>query len=380
MQVTFFSIMISLIWVSIFAKTASILRKHMLFLRYFSIYPLLAILAICLLRLFFLFELPFTHVITSSQILPAIQHILHCPLLLIGNRLEFKLINFLITVWLLIAVKHFFVKLHSYYRFKRLLRFLPQAMDDRLYHILEKVQADSRSHRPAKIIIHKEVQSPAIIGCIHPIIILPQIEFSEDELFGILTHEWCHYCCGHIYIKYLGEMIQSLFWWNPCFKQLNFEIAHALEMHSDKKVSRLLNPEQQRTYLQSILKVIQKTHEDNYAISSFTCSLLEKNNQEFLCQRFEMILQGLYKRNKITTLLFTLPVLCALFFSSYLFVIQPYNLPDPHQLGFTTDIPEDAYLIELEHTYTLLDKNGNFIADIKYLDDDLKKLEIISKE
>lgn len=53
MYFTIFTLAMAIFWVGKFAKVVSLLRRQMFFLKYFSITPLLIILFLCVLRLFF---------------------------------------------------------------------------------------------------------------------------------------------------------------------------------------------------------------------------------------------------------------------------------------------------------------------------------------
>ena len=39
----------------------------------------------------------------------------------------------------------------------------------------------------------------AIVGCIHPVVLLPKIAFEDDELLGIFVHEISHYTYKHYF-------------------------------------------------------------------------------------------------------------------------------------------------------------------------------------
>ncbi|WP_077609228.1 M56 family metallopeptidase [Clostridium sp. Marseille-P2415] len=379
MYFTIFSITTSIVWVSIFVKSISILRKQMSFLRYFSIYPLILVLYICLIRLFFSIEFPFTKVIVSKKWLPLFQHALMTPIIPLDINYNLTLYEILFILWITVFIYRLYKITIENYRLYRLFQFLPESKDKRLQRILKQVQDYTCTHKKTKIIVNEEVSSPAIIGFFKPTIILPSIDFSDDELLGVLTHEWMHYCYRHVLIKYIGEIIHTFFWWNPIFKELNNEIAHVLEMHSDKKVSTFLNKQQQYSYLNAIIKVVNNIKE-NRKLSTLTCNLIENSDAEKLKQRFKMLLEGNYSPQKINKNIIIIPFICMLFAFSYMFVLQPYNEPDSFGYGDMIIIPQDAYLIKAGTGYKLYDSNGEFIADISIIDESLKGLKIINNK
>lgn len=373
MDFTFFSFIMAVVWVSIFAKATSALRKQMFLLRYFSIYPLLFVLFFCILRLIFSFELPYTMIINSKKILPSLQYSLYKPFMHL-NEIDINLIKILLAFWIAVAMIRFFKILIEHCRLYRLLQFLPATDDERLYYIFSQVGRNDHFSKSLKIIVHKSVRSPAIIGFFSPIIILPDIDFTDDELFGIFTHEWMHFHSGHALIKFTTEMIHSFFWWNPAFKELYNEVTHALEMHSDKKVCYILDKQQQVSYLNAIAKVISNLNGEKN-VSTVLCSFVEDGDYKKLEQRFKMILEGNYC-NKGGRNIFVIPLICFVFALSYMFVPQPYSEPDIEKYGSMQIISGNSYLIKTDTGYELYGVTDNYIADIAYIDDSLANLKI----
>lgn len=372
MHFTIFTLAIAIFWVGIFAKIVSLLRRQMFFLKYFSLTPLLIILFLCVLRLFLPVELPFTVTINSQTMLPYIQNSLYTPLLQFGN-ININLSIIIAFTWGAGTVSIILTDIRDYYRFKHLLDYLPITDDKQIHDIFSLIKTHGRLSK-AKIIVHESVESPAIVGFINPVIILPDINFTDDELLGILIHETAHFKYCHNIIKFITEIIHACFWWNPMFKKLSIEIAHALELQSDKIVCRSLNKNQQRNYLLGIAKVVDTISNKN-SEAAYSCRLIEEKNDEKLKQRFKMILGDFYitkgKRN-----LLLLPFIVMIFLMSYLIVLQPYYLPNQEAIGLAESIGSDCYLVETEHGYDLYDSNHNYIAEISYIDKSLEDLKI----
>ena len=171
MYFSIFSLTMTVAWVSIFAMFISIFRKRMSVLQCFSIYPLLIVLLFCILRILLPLELPFTTVIESERVLPPIQHFLATPFLNYGY-IKISPTCILGTIWFsgvaILIAKHVIV----YHRFRHLLNFIPASKEERLYRLLAEADVENQP-KIRKIIVHNAVESPAIVGCFHPIIILP---------------------------------------------------------------------------------------------------------------------------------------------------------------------------------------------------------------
>lgn len=374
MYFTIFSLTIAVVWVSFFAILISTFRKQMSVLQYFSIYPLLIVLLFSILRMLLPLELPYTIVIESENILPSVQSFLVTPLFDYGY-INISPAFLLGIIWfsgvIIIAVKH----IRIYYRFRHLLDFLPAAKEKRLYQLL--ATADKENHpRICKIIVHSAVESPAIVGCTHPVIILPDIDFEDEELLGIFIHEMAHYKYKHHFIKLVTEIICICFWWNPLLKKLSSETAHALEMHADKTVCTKLAQPQHKKYLSGIIKVIETIYHPNIS-NVFSCNLVEETEEEKLKQRFEMILGNHYQNKRKYNFIIGFFIL-TVFLLSYSFVLQPYSEPTSADFGNTESPTSDSnyYFIETKTGYDFYEYPERFIVHMNEIPTTLKGMKI----
>lgn len=373
MQFTIFTLVTTILWVSVFIKLISLLRKQMAFLQYFSIYPLFILLFFCILRAVIPVELPFTIIIISKKILPLIQKFFYTPIIY-SNYIKINLACIMGSVWTIGIIIIIFKRVRDYYHFKHLLNFLPASENKHLYDIFYDSNVND-SLNNVKIIVHSSVPSPAIIGYIHPIIVLPNINFDDDELLGIFIHEITHYKYKHHLIKLITELICICFWWNPLFRELSSEIEHVLEMQSDKVVYSKLNQQQQRKYLSCIIKVLKNMNDRN-TIPAFSCSLVEKKNEEKLQQRFKMMLENNYP-NKRKFNLIIMPFVLSIFLLSYAFVFQPYSEPTLADWGAMDTTPNsNYYFIKTKQGYDLYDYTNKFITSMDNIDESLKGLKI----
>lgn len=274
----------------------------------------------------FLPQMPYTKTINLSNFFPTIYNCLLTDFIHIG-KFHINLSIILCSVWVEIALIHYIKIVRNYINLKRVLNLFPNNIDTRFKHIFLRLYpkaAEKPNHRFPKIIVHNSIGSPSIVGFFHPVILLPDIDFTEDELFGILAHEWGHYRYGHVFIKLLIECIQYFFWWNIFFKILIDEISHILEVSADKFVCKNLTEKQRSSYLKAILKVVH--HQQTISSFSITCGLIENETSRNLIQRFRIILNNKHK-NKYATMILLTPCILFLFLFSYMFVLQPYIEP-----------------------------------------------------
>ena len=373
MSFSIFTWIIAICWVSLFAKAASWMRRKMAFLHYFSLFPFLLLLSLCMVRIFLFAEFPFTITIESRHILSSICRFLCTPFLSLG-RLRLSLPALLALLWLCQTVHLLLWHGRKYYYFRRSMQLLPEQESIRQSDSFQKAFPHGRLQK-ARIIAHPSIQSPAVAGLCRPMILLPDLDFTEDELLGILLHEGAHYRFGHCIIKCIAEITCASFWWNPFFRELASEIEHALEMQADKAVCRQLTPAQQKKYLEGILKVVSHMGNTRPAPGS-PCCLVAERNEDKLQLRFLMILEKQYNKKKKWDAV-AIPSILALFLFSYAFVLQPFGEPTIADYGENPEpFPPGYYLVEQEEGYDFYDEKDRLIDRMPTINNFMEMLPV----
>ena len=117
----------------------------------------------------------------------------------------------------------------------------------------EKVAKGKKAN--IKIYRSSEVEVPFLHGIFKGSIILPNISFTDDELCGIITHEWKHFKSWHMLIKILSKTVVCLMWWNPFVYLWQNSVSLALEMHCDYAGVTENGGKEARAYVSGIAKV-----------------------------------------------------------------------------------------------------------------------------
>lgn len=371
-----YSLFIAIFWTGIFTSAVSALRKNFSLLEHCSLHTLFALLAACIIRILLPLEMPFTYTFDCQEILPKIQTFLNLALIK-SSYITINIGLIIILLWILPAIWIIYKHTKEYLHFKHTLNTIPASKDQNLYKIL--AMADIHNKMPdVKIIIHSSVKSPAITGLYRPVIILPDINFNDDELLGIFIHEISHYKYRHCFVKLVMKFICAIFWWNPLFMKLSSELSHAMELQSDKNVCLNLTHIQTKEYMESITKIIKNANKKNMT-PPCSCSVLEENSPEKLMQRFRMIAENRYQNKKKLDLI-TIPLVIAIFVLSYSFVLFPFSEPTYKAMqdgpvadmnGYETE-EGDCYLIKSDNEYELYSPSGKYIDII--IPDDLHYL------
>jgi len=342
-----------------------LLRKKNILYKKYSIYPLLLVIILCIAKIFIVVEFPFTINFDSTTVMPTLRRILN------NTAFSFNLwnINFNISVFstliifsLMTSVVIAFKKFYDNLKFYRLINSLTEINDKNLTEILLNVQSISNINKKIKIVVHNKIPYPSIIGYFKPVIALPELNFSDYEIKGILTHELMHYKHNHLIIKFFIEILKILFWWNPLTYIFSHEVNNILEFYADKKLSMLLDREEQKHYLCGIKKVV-----DNYEYqrkikpSYISIGLTENVDNIVLIQRCKLIAENAYKKSSKIKSAVLSAVIIFLFLLSYMFVIQPCSEPaeEYYNDGAPICLDGNFFIIADEKEYRLYDANTN---------------------
>jgi len=342
-----------------------LLRKSNIFYRCFSIHTLLLIVVLCILKAFVVIEFPFTFNINLTKIITTIQAIFEYTVFSLNIKnfiFDICVGHIFIAISLLGSVIFIYKTSYDCIKFYKFVNTLPRTKNNDIHRILSDVQELTNSNEKIEIVIHKKIGSPAIMGYFNPIIVLPDLDFTYEELKGIFVHEIMHYKYKHMFLRIIIKIIRILFWWNPLVYFFNYEANNILEFHADKKLSELLNKQEQISYLESIIKVINNCEQQKKSPLIIT-KLIEYNNEKIIEQRFVVFLKGMYSKEAPLKSKMIFLTALLLFVTSYMFVIQPYNKPTEEDYGDSAPIiKDDFYIIKNRDNYTIYDAAGNHIA------------------
>ncbi|KNY29930.1 M56 family metallopeptidase [Pseudobacteroides cellulosolvens] len=106
-----------------------------------------------------------------------------------------------------------------------------------------------------KLFLNPYVETPMLIGVASPMVIIPDIDFSERQLKYILLHEINHMKRFDIAVKWLTTIAQSIHWFNPLMYLVRKEINHACELACDEAVIKSLSEKEKQDYGDTLIDV-----------------------------------------------------------------------------------------------------------------------------
>ena len=239
------------------------------------------------------------------------------------NFLAITPCEILIIIW---GTVSFFMFLHLFYGYYRIHKEIQT-----LYHYESADTTQNiRTQFPEfasleYVIVNHAFPSPMQIGFIHPIILLPTIQYDSKDFYYILKHEMTHYHNHDTWIKLGINIWRCIFWWFPFTYLLYYELDESLELKCDYIVTQNMTASQKADYLSALLHVYESQPEPirNHSIFTNKATALYKGKDSLL-HRFHYIAISKKQHN------YTAPVsivFLMLFLSSYLFVFQSYGQP-----------------------------------------------------
>lgn len=212
-------------------------------------------------------------------------------------------------------------------------------------------------------------KSPSIQGLRHPVILIPENVYSEEDYRYVFYHELMYWKEHDMWIKLLVCALNCIFWWNPCSYLLRINLNRTLELRCDQSVSRLLQYPEKLEYIEVLKKTFNSlpTKRKRFRLGSFTISEFAACPKKFCrnpkkhitVKRADLIMNTSYQKkyNRVIPVV-TLIIMTIVFVFSYSFIIQPYyDVPkDEIEVDMYTDefSSSNSYLVQNDDgTYTI---------------------------
>lgn len=145
-------------------------------------------------------------------------------------------------VWLIGAVGLLLFHLINYWRFKFAVK--PMLRKDGEYIGLPIYRCGG-------------IESPMMTGFFRPSILLPEADFTPEELEVILLHEFVHYQRKDLWYKLLLIVANAVHWFNPLVYLMVRQANRDLEYSCDDAVTRGRDLEFRKQYSMTILKTMK---------------------------------------------------------------------------------------------------------------------------
>lgn len=196
-----------------------------------------------------------------------------------------------------------------------------------------------------RIMRYEAAESPMVIGFLKPVLVLPNCDYSEEELFFVLKHELIHIKRHDIYFKLLFVIANALHWFNPLIYIMQKEAVVDMELSCDEKVIQQTAYDVRKAYTETLLSTFNKQHKKGTFLTTQFYG-----GKKIMKKRFKNILTKSPKKNG---LLICICAVCVTLISGMLIGCSVINKDSPEESGQT----------DLDNTNPSLEDNSNTQAD-----------------
>ena len=176
------------------------------------------------------------------------------------SAFPFDLSLCLFYLWLAIAFLLFILRLTGYLMMSEKLRksmFLPDKEQTDLCRRLG-IRLGIRKEKVPRLYVTRAVHSPMLCGYFRPIILLPDISLTANQLTGVLAHELTHYRRKDLWVKLAGMVVISLHWFNPLAYLAVSRCSREMELSCDELVLSGMDNDVRMSYGKVMLHIIQQ--------------------------------------------------------------------------------------------------------------------------
>lgn len=326
------------------------------------IWYVVVLISFILIRPLFPFEFYFSNAINSFNIMPKIDSVIKMTIITLTYKgmLNIRVLDVFWITWIIITIILFCSYFRNYYLLCNNVKNTPSINSDKVISQLESVKENYNFNFKPKIIINDGVDYPAEFGYFKQTIFIDNYNYSDKELYYILSHEMTHFNNKSNWINFFVNFVSFVFWWNPAIHLLKKYVENILEMYVDTQVTKGLSDAEKNEYMDCIYHVHKRINSVEKPVSKLVHPMAGSFSNKALLNRFEMITEDEKVNIPICISLF-LVLLLYLFAST--FVIQPAYEPPEKDMNIAncefTD--ENSYITKEGDLYVLYYNNEPLI-------------------
>lgn len=176
-------------------------------------------------------------------------------------------------IWLGVAILLLVRKVTGYHRFVRYVKAgTYRVEEEKLLNICQEVSLSFGLKKSLPVYVNQLVASPMLVGIFRPIIIIPSLNMSNDELRNIIKHELTHYRRLDIIYKWMVQISVCVHWFNPLLYMISREINRACELSCDEAIINTIDETGRLQYGDTLLSTLRTNGTYSDTIVSITLS------------------------------------------------------------------------------------------------------------
>lgn len=164
--------------------------------------------------------------------------------------------------------------------------------DGSIISMLERLKQELHLTKDVTVWKFCGAASPMMTGFFRPVLILPQVSYTQEEIYFILKHELVHFKRKDVYFKLLFAAAGAVHWFNPLIWMMKKEAAADMELSCDERVVQGTDDAVRRAYTETLLSTLHKHCGTQTAVSAQFYG-----GKQMMKKRFRNILMKTEKKN-----------------------------------------------------------------------------------
>lgn len=238
---------------------------------------------------------PFNGMTLTRRVIVEIPEQMTVPIAAQPDRtgIRITVLDIVAVLWMAGSLFLLSVHLFIYLHYKNGLLKRGRVLKDRdLLRRIAKLKRELHIKRRVYVVESPEAASPMIIGLFQTVLILPEEEYREEELFFILKHELVHLKHKDLYFKLLFVVANALHWFNPFVWLMQKEAIVDMELYCDEGVIQGMNYAGRKEYTETLLATLHKQ-----CVKRTVLSTQFYGGKKIMQRRFKNILSKKRKKN-----------------------------------------------------------------------------------
>ncbi|MCM1543113.1 MAG: hypothetical protein NC121_17895 [Blautia sp.] len=236
---------------------------------------------------------PLGQTVPQAQVIVEIPAQMTAPIAASSEKGNITLLDITAFVWMMGGMIFLAVHMVSYacYR-RRVLKRGTDIRDNEILCQLFRLKHELRIRDTVRVMEYPEAASPMVIGFLEPVLILPEVRYSPEELYFILKHELVHLKRRDVYVKLLLAAANAVHWFNPLVWIMQKEAAVDMELSCDERVTQGTDYEVRKAYTETLLSTLHKRQAGKMVLSTQFYG-----GKQVMKKRFKNILLRTGKKN-----------------------------------------------------------------------------------
>jgi beta-lactamase regulating signal transducer with metallopeptidase domain len=219
------------------------------------------------------------------------------------------LTEIILGIWITGMIIFLGREIYVYKSFYKSLRAMSDEIEEEsyIYIVLENCKKALNINKKIVVKDSLKIKSPMIAGIFNPIIIVPKMEYKENKLEMIFTHELIHYKRKDLIVKIFALIVNIINWFNPIAYIIRSNINVVCELSLDEQMVKNLDKSKRKYYGEVILELIEYSQNRSLIIGASVC----KSRKEL-----EKRLKKIIYFQKSKKLIASLSLIAAILFTS----------------------------------------------------------------